>query len=146
MSRRSLPPAPPWPPLAATWATLFLGPLAGALVTAANLRRLDRPDKALFALVTGLGTLGLLGAAWLSGEGAGERGLGAYLLLSLGNIGLYLYLQQPDFAAWVRAHPRDLPAPLWTAASWALIGFAVTMCGLLTLLTALALAAIANGP
>jgi hypothetical protein len=146
MSRRPLPAATPWPPLAASWATLFLGPLAGALVTAANLRRLGRPDKALFALVTGLATLGLLGAAWLSGAGVGERGLAAYLLLSLGNIGLYLYLQQPDFAAWVRAHPRDTPTTLWTAASWALIGFAVTMCGLLTLLTALALGAIAGGP
>jgi hypothetical protein len=146
MSGRPQPPSPPWPPLAATWATLFLGPLAGALVTAANLRRLGRPDKALFALVTGLGTLSLLGAAWISGEGAGERGLGAYLLLSLGNIGLYLYLQQSDFSAWVRAHPRDTPTTLWTAASWALIGFAVTMCGLLSLLTALALAALAGGP
>ncbi len=145
MSRRPLPPPPPWSPLAATWATIFLGPLAGALVTAVNLRRLARPDKALFALVTGLVSLGLLGAIWISGLGVGDRGLLTYLLLSAGNIGLYLYLQQADFATWVRTHPRDVPVTPWAAASWALIGFAVTMLALLALLTTLALAAIASG-
>jgi hypothetical protein len=145
MTRRPLPVAPPWPPLAASWATLFLGPLAGALVTAANLRRLGRPDKALFALFTGLASLGLLGAVWTSGLGAGDRGLFAYVLLSAGNVGLFLYLQQPDFATWVRTHPRDSPTTPWTAASWALVGFAMTMLGLLALLTILALAALAGG-
>lgn len=145
MIRHPWPGPPPWSPLAATWATLFLGPFAGALVTATNLHRLGRPDKALFALITGLASLGLLGAAWVSGAGAGDRGLFAYVLLCGGNIGLYLYLQQPDFAAWGRAHPRDTPTPAWAAASWALVGFAVTMAALLALLTALALAAIASG-
>jgi hypothetical protein len=145
VSQRPRPLAAPWSPLAATWATLFLGPLAGAVVTAVNLRRLGRPDKALFAFITGLASLALLGAAWASGVGAGNRGLLAYALLSAGNIGLYLYLQQPDFAAWVRAHPRDLPTTPWIAASWALIGFALTMFGLLALLTVLALAALAGG-
>lgn len=145
MSQRPRPAAAPWTPLAATWATLFLGPLAGALVTATNLRRLGRSDKALFAFITGLASLALLGAAWASGPGAGDRGLVAYVLLSAGNIGLYLYLQQPDFAAWVRAHPRDPPTSPWTAASWALVGFALTMLALLALLTALALAALAGG-
>ncbi len=145
MSPSAPPPTPPWTPLAATWATIFLGPLAGALVTAVNLRRLSRPDKALFALVTGLVSLGLLGAIWISGLGVGDRGLLTYLLLSAGNIGLYLYLQQADFAAWVRTHPRDMPTSPWAAASWALIGFAVTMLALLALLTTLALAAIASG-
>jgi hypothetical protein len=144
MTRQPRPTAPPWPPLAASWATLFLGPLAGALVTAANLRRLGRSDKALFALITGLASLGLLGAIWTSGLGVGDHGLIAYVLLSTGNIGLFLYLQQPDFAAWVRTHPRDPATSPWTAASWALIGFAVTMLGLLALLTVLALAALAG--
>ncbi len=145
MSHSAPSPTPPWTPLAASWATIFLGPLAGALVTAVNLRRLARPDKALFALVTGLASLGLLGAIWISGLGVGDRGLLSYLLLSAGNIGLYLYLQQADFATWVRTHPRDVPISPWAAASWALIGFAVTMLALLTLLTALSLTSIANG-
>jgi hypothetical protein len=136
---------PPWLPLTAIWATLFLGPFAGALVTAANLRRLGRVDKALFALVIGVSTLVGLGVLWAGSLAAGERGLLAYTVLTVGNIGLFLYLQQADFQQWVRTHPREEPVTPWAAAPWALIGFAVTLALLLIWLTALALALLAQG-
>src|SRR5438874_250042 len=56
--------ATPWRPAAAIWATLFLLPLAGGLVTAANLLCLRRPDKGLFALLTGLASLLFLLLVW----------------------------------------------------------------------------------
>jgi hypothetical protein len=142
---RRLPTAPPWTPLAATWATLFLGPLAGALVTAANLNRLGRRDKALFALLAGVATLLALGGLWAANLATGERGLLAYGVLSAGNIGLFLYLQYDDFRQWTTAHPRDAPLTAWAAAPWALIGFALMLSCLLVWLTAVTFALIAQG-
>jgi hypothetical protein len=145
MSRPATPPPAPWPPPAALWSTLFLGPLAGALVTAANLRRLGRNDKAIFALAAGIGALIALGTLWAFNLVAGERGLLTYLVLSVGNSGLFFYLQQADYRLWVRAHPRDDPAPPATAVPWALIGFALTLALLLVWLTAVALTLVAGG-
>ena len=145
MSRPAAPLAPPWPPLAALWSTIFLGPLAGALVTAANLRRLGRSDKALFALLAGIGTLIALSMLWISGLSIGERGLLAYAVLSVGTSGLFVYLQQPDYRQWRRTHPRDDPAPPATAVPWALIGFALTLALLLVWLTAVTLTLVAEG-
>lgn len=102
---------------------LFLLPLAGALVTMANLVRLGQPGKALFALISGLASTLLIFGLWAAGPGGANRGLALVAFLSLGDIGLYLYLQWPDYRAWRTARLPTPRADPWIVAAWGLLGF-----------------------
>jgi hypothetical protein len=116
-------PATPWHPITSGWATVFLLPLAGSLVTAANLVRLGRLDKAVFAALTGIASTAIVLALWSQGPAWANRTFLTLLLLSLGDAGLFLYLQRADYRAWAAAHPDSGPISAWVAAIWALLGF-----------------------
>ena len=60
-------------PLTSGWSTLFLLPLAGALVTAANLLRLGRADKAAFAALTGIASTATVLGLWIAGPAGANR-------------------------------------------------------------------------
>ena len=115
--------ATPWHPFTTIWVTLFLLPLAGALVTMANLVRLGQPGKARFALFSGLGSTLLIFGLWAGSPGGSDRVLLLVLSLSLGDIGLYHYLQWSDYRAWQATHLPPPPADPWVAALWGLLGF-----------------------
>ncbi len=117
------PRATPWHPFTTIWVTLFLLPLAGALVTMVNLVRLGQVGKALFALITGLGSTLLIFGLWTAGPGGANRVLPLVLILSLGDVGLYLSLQWPDYRAWRQAQAPIPGADPWIAAAWGLLGF-----------------------
>ncbi|HEX6607725.1 MAG TPA: hypothetical protein VF276_12495 [Chloroflexia bacterium] len=120
--RRSAP-APPWHPITSGWSTVFLLPLAGGLVTAANLLRLGRADKAVFAVLTGLASTAIVLALWSQGPTWANRTFLTLLILSFGDAGLFLYLQGADYRAWADDHPDRGPTSAWVAAIWALLGF-----------------------
>ena len=122
LNRPRPPCEPPWHPLIAAGITLFLLPLAGALVVMVNLVRLGQPGKALFALLVGLGSTALILGLWSSSSSGADRGLLLLLLLSAGDSGLFLYLQWPDYRAW-RRRAATPAADNWLAAAWGLFGF-----------------------
>jgi hypothetical protein len=115
--------AAPWHPLTSGWSTLFLLPLAGALVTAVNLLRLGRADKAAFAALTGITSTVIVLGLGSAGPAGANRTFLILLILSLGDTGLFLYLQGADYRAWAADHPDSGPASGWLAAIWALLGF-----------------------
>ena len=116
-------PATPWHPITSGWSTVFLLPLAGGLVTAVNLLRLGRVDKAVFAALTGLASTAVVLGLWSQGPSWANRTFLTLLILSLGDAGLFLYLQGVDYRAWAADHPDHGPASAWGAAIWALLGF-----------------------
>ena len=117
----------PWHPATASWATVFLLPLAGGLLTAVNLLRLGRPDKAAFALLLGLASVVLLLGLWSQGPAWADRMFLALVITNLGDVGLFLYLQGPEYRRWAENRPDAPAASGWGAAIWALIGFLVTL-------------------
>jgi hypothetical protein len=62
-------------------------------------------------------------ALWSQGPAWANRTFLTLLLLSLGDAGLFLYLQRADYRAWAAAHPDSGPISAWVAAIWALLGF-----------------------
>jgi hypothetical protein len=136
----------PWHPATASWATLFLMPLAGALLTSVNLLRLGRPDKAAFALLLGLASVALLLGLWSQGPAWADRMFLALVVTNLGDVGLFLYLQAPEFRRWRQSRPDAPLAGGWGAAIWALIGFLVTLLLWMICAVLLALLAFAGRP
>ncbi|HUS17551.1 MAG TPA: hypothetical protein VM536_21355, partial [Chloroflexia bacterium] len=91
------------------------------------LLRMGRPDKALFAVATGLASTLLVLALWLQGRVWLDRLFWTLFITAAGDTGLFLYLQLAEYQAWRRRHPGAEPAGGWGAAIWALIGFTLTL-------------------
>ena len=51
----------------------------------------------------------------------------ALVITNLGDVGLFLYLQGPEYRRWAQSRPATPAASGWGAAIWALIGFLITL-------------------
>lgn len=130
----------PWKPHVAAIMGFFFGPLAGALVTYANLKRLQQPHKAkLVLLYTPAASVVLLLPLFYLPEHAAEA-LGAGL--NAGFAVLFVWLQKKEFDGWrekqeiiLEAGGLELEAgglkleavaaSGWTALGWGLLGLAM---------------------
>ncbi|MGH9530773.1 MAG: hypothetical protein ACRD2Q_00160 [Terriglobales bacterium] len=115
------PQKPPWKPRVAGIVGFVFGPMAGAITSFINLRRLGRRRRAsLTLLFTAIGSV-LFGAGmyWLPREFAGGVGrLVGHLVSPL----LYPYLQANAFEKWEADHPGARSANGWLTIGWGLLG------------------------
>ena len=68
----------------------------------------------------------------------------ALVIMNLGDVGLFLYLQGPEYRRWMQSRPDAPVASAWGAAIGALIGFLVTLLIWMTWAILLALLAVAG--
>ncbi|HET9792787.1 MAG TPA: hypothetical protein VFR08_15945 [Candidatus Angelobacter sp.] len=111
---------PPWRPKTAGWIAFWFGPVAGALVVAASLRRIGHEQRArkvmILAFVAGIAEVAILSFV---PEGVG------HVLGFAGHIGFLLLfppLMEAEFNGWQAAHEAVEPANGWKALGWAIGG------------------------
>ncbi len=112
----------PWKPRVSGAIGLAFGPVAAALITFVNLRRLDSPRKARWVLgLTSVGSVLLGSFTYLMQEKSG------YWLSSLNILiaPLYSILQTAEFDAWRARNPVAKSQNGWYATGWGLIGLVV---------------------
>ncbi len=112
---------PPWKPIVSGIVGLVFGPMAGAITSFINLRRLGQRRTAILTLLfTALGSLLFgVGIYWLPRElvdGAGR--LVGHLVSPL----LFPYLQAQAFKRWEADHPGASTANGWLTIGWGLLG------------------------
>lgn len=115
------PAKPPWNPRASGVAALLCGPLAGAIITHINLRRMGEKRKGVLILF--LSTVGstalLLMLFRLTDTGATLLGKSVgYFICPF----LFPMLQRKEFEQWKAAHPETAPSGGGGTTGWALVG------------------------
>ena len=113
----------PFRPKVAGKIAFFFGPIAGAMVTVVNLRRLGFPVKAMHVLRwTLLGSLLLAIIIMVIPDALGRVvGIGAEIAF----YAIYPGLQSKEFDEWEVAHPGIEPRNGWTALGWGFAGLAL---------------------
>jgi hypothetical protein len=114
---------PPWRPKVAGYTAFLLSPMAGALVTAASLRRMGNRRKArqvllytlLFCFAFLIPFILLIPA---------DAGINKIILIAVEGAGFSVFpsVMRDDFVRWKAANPEKKPRNDWAAAGWGLIG------------------------
>ncbi len=112
---------PPWTPRAIGVLGFVCGPMAAAIATFINLRRLgERRRASLTLFLTAVGSVAFGAVLYWLPRGAAEL-VGRFI----GNLispFLYPLLQKAAFEKWEAAHPGVAAANAWKAAGWGLLG------------------------
>jgi len=110
----------PWKPHVAALMAFFFGPLAGAFITYANLRRLGQPQKANLTLRWSIAAILALVAVlfYVPNEFTRIFGLG----IEAAGVAIYRAIQKDDFALWEQNHPNEQPASGWRSLGLAVLG------------------------
>jgi hypothetical protein len=113
----------PWRPKAAGYVALFLGPMAGALVAAASLRRMGQAEKAKKTVLYSI----LLCIAFLVPFLLGippDAPIKKIILLAVEGAGYSVFpsILREDCVKWKSAHPGLKPRNDWATAGWGILG------------------------
>jgi hypothetical protein len=111
---------PPWRPRTAGWIAFWFGPVSGALVVAASLRRMGHEQRARKVMILAF-VIGIAEAAILS---LVSDGVGSVIGLA-GHIGFLLFFppfMEGEFKGWQASHEGVEPANGWKALGWAIAG------------------------
>jgi hypothetical protein len=111
---------PPWRPRTAGRIAFWFGPVAGALVVAASLRRIGHQQKARKVMILAF-VVGTVEAAILSfvPDGVGRLiGLAGHICFLL----FFPPLMEAEFNGWQEAHEAVEPSNGWKALGWAVAG------------------------
>jgi hypothetical protein len=113
-------PKPPFRPGVAGRMAFFFGPVAGALVSVTNLRRIGYPLKAKRVLIwTLVGAIPFVLLLILIPDPFSRIiGIGA----EFGFYKVYAGLQEKEFTEWQGAHPEIEPLSGWRAIGWGFAG------------------------
>jgi uncharacterized membrane protein len=111
---------PPFTPKAAARIAFFLGPLAGALVTAISLRRMRHPEKARKGVTLALLAMVVLALILFFTPEALARvvGFGAEAAFYV----MFHRFQEREFAEWQAANATSQPSNGWKAIGWGFAG------------------------
>ena len=118
-------PKSPFRPAVAGRIGFFLGPMAGAFVSAISLRRMGFPDKAQKVI-----SIACLGATLLIGVVFFLPDAFSHIVGLAAEIGFYLVfpkIQDAEFAAWQAANTTVKPANGWKAIPWGFAGAALLL-------------------
>jgi hypothetical protein len=114
---------PPWRPVVAGWCALLLGPVAGALVTAASFRRMGKGRKAQQTIVyTLIAVVAVMVPVLLViPEDAPIKKLIALAVEGAG-FSVFPSVLREDYVKWKAAYPGAKPRNDYASAGWALLG------------------------
>jgi FtsH-binding integral membrane protein len=113
-------PKAPWSPTAVGRISFFFGPLAGAFVVVASLRRMAHPENATRVLLIALGAAAVASAILFFIPDALARFVG--IGIEIGFAAIFPRFMQTEFNAWQTANPERTPSNGWNAVGWGLIG------------------------
>jgi len=115
----------PWRPKVAGRIAFFFGPVAGALVVVASLRRMGHPQSAKKVLLLALGMAAAEAVIIYFIPDALSRlvGFGAEIAFLL----IFPVFMENEFSEWQGAHPSATPSNGWKAIGWGLVGTAVLL-------------------
>src|SRR5260370_15905690 len=116
----SEPGKPPWQPRVEGVVTLLLGPLAGALVTYVNFKRLGQERKANLTLAWSIPATLVIAAALLYLPDALTRVFG--LCVEAAGVVGYPAIQKEDFALWEQSHQQVQPPSGWRSLGLTFLG------------------------
>ena len=111
---------PPFGPKVAGRMAFFFGPLAGALVSIVNLRRMGYPLRSKKILGWTVVTAVPLAAILILLPDALGRFVGIGAEITFYHV--YPRLQEAEFKQWHSSHPELQPANGWGAIGWAFLG------------------------
>ena len=103
--------------------TILFGPLAGAIVTALTLKRLDEARKGLWTLV--LGALASLVVTYVAYHATWQGAIVLGVIVQIGAALLYLHLQSDPFENWELRFATARARNEWSALGWAVLGLVV---------------------
>ena len=111
---------PPYGPKVAGRMAFFFGPVAGALISIVNLRRMGFPLRSKRILGWTVAATTLLATVIILLPDAFGRivGLGAEISFYV----IYPRLQEAEFAQWQSTHPDVQTSNGWGAIGWAILG------------------------
>lgn len=117
---------PPWKPMVAGVMGLLLGPIAAAIVTFINLKRLDRHKKANWVLALSIAGgiilfYGLFFLPELQSESLGKF-IGNFI-----SPFLYPFIQKDDFEEWKAKHPEATANRGVRSIGWGFIGLLLNL-------------------
>jgi len=113
----------PWRPKAAGYVALFLGPLAGALVAAASLRRMGQERKGQQTLLYTLVLCVAFLIPFLLGIPA-DAPIKKIILLAVEGAGFSVFpsILRQDYVKWKTTHPGLKPRNDWATTGWGILG------------------------
>ena len=116
----------PWRPKVAARIGFFLGPIAGALVVAASLRRMGLPDKAKKTVTyTVLLCIAFL-IPWLLLVPE-DAGINKLILVAIEGASYTVFpsILREDYLNWRTAHPSVPARNGWAAVGWGILGLLI---------------------
>ena len=110
----------PWKPRVVPEMTILFGPLAGAIVTALTLKRLNEARKGLWTLAGGV--LVSLVVTYIAYHATWQGALVLGAIVQIGAALLYLHLQSDPFENWELRFATARARSEWSALGWAVLG------------------------